>query len=191
MLSAPRPRAWAAFPRAVALGRETGECVERSRCAPQGEMASYVDNSFRQAVMKNPAERTPQVSRAATRLGLVSADCALPGPRHCWAGETARSPIQDFPCPNFQGHSFQTALRLLPSPLLSFTLRSLGLTLPMGLRGRSAVSRAGFSRVLLSRASESWDPVLPPRLARYSCRPDCRLSYSLASLPSLEFRGVS
>ncbi|VCW49920.1 unnamed protein product [Gulo gulo] len=23
-------------------------------------MASYVDNSFRQAVMKNPAERTPQ-----------------------------------------------------------------------------------------------------------------------------------
>lgn len=24
-------------------------------------MASYVDNSFRQAVMKNPAERSPQV----------------------------------------------------------------------------------------------------------------------------------
>lgn len=60
MLSAPRPRAWAGLPRAVALGREAGECVERSRCAPQGEMASYVDNSFRQAVMKNPAERTPQ-----------------------------------------------------------------------------------------------------------------------------------
>lgn len=60
MLSAPRPRAWAGLPRAVALGREAGECVEWSRCAPQGEMASYVDNSFRQAVMKNPAERTPQ-----------------------------------------------------------------------------------------------------------------------------------
>lgn len=60
MLSAPRPRAWAGLPRAVALGREASECVERSRCAPQGEMASYVDNSFRQAVMKNPAERTPQ-----------------------------------------------------------------------------------------------------------------------------------
>lgn len=78
MLSAPRPRAWAAFPRAVALGREAGECVERSRCVPQGEMASYVDNSFRQAVMKNPAERTPQVRRAASRRGLGSADCALP-----------------------------------------------------------------------------------------------------------------
>ena len=31
---------------------------------PRGEMASYVDNSFRQAVMKNPAERTPQVRPA-------------------------------------------------------------------------------------------------------------------------------
>lgn len=70
MLSAPGPRAWAGLPRAVALGREAGECLERSRCAPQGEMASYVDNSFRQAVMKNPAERTPQVRRAATRLGV-------------------------------------------------------------------------------------------------------------------------
>lgn len=67
VLSAPRPRAWAGLPRAVALGREASECVERSRCAPQGEMASYVDNSFRQAVMKNPAERTPQVRSAASR----------------------------------------------------------------------------------------------------------------------------
>ncbi|EGW00525.1 hypothetical protein I79_011995 [Cricetulus griseus] len=99
-------------------------------------MASYVDNSFRQAVMKNPAERTPQVRRAASSRGLVSADCALPVPRHSCAEEAAQASIQDFPCPNFQGHSFQTVLRLLPSPLLSFTLHSLWLTLLVGLRDK-------------------------------------------------------
>lgn len=47
---------------AAALGREeAAEGAERPRPGPRGEMASYVDNSFRQAVMKNPAERTPQV----------------------------------------------------------------------------------------------------------------------------------
>jgi len=46
---------------AAALGREEAdEGAERPRPGPRGEMASYVDNSFRQAVMKNPAERTPQ-----------------------------------------------------------------------------------------------------------------------------------
>lgn len=46
---------------AAALGREeAAEGAERPRPGPRGEMASYVDNSFRQAVMKNPAERTPQ-----------------------------------------------------------------------------------------------------------------------------------
>lgn len=135
MLSAPRPRAWAGLPRAVALGREAGECVERSRCAPQGEMASYVDNSFRQAVMKNPAERTPQVRRAASRREVdVCRLRPFSAPALRVLGKQSISPIQDFPCPNFQGHSFQTVLRLLLSPLLPFTLRSLWLTLPVGLR---------------------------------------------------------
>lgn len=51
---------------AAALGREeAAEGAERPRPGPRGEMASYVDNSFRQAVMKNPAERTPQVRPAS------------------------------------------------------------------------------------------------------------------------------
>lgn len=47
---------------AAALGREEAdEAAERPRPGRRGEMASYVDNSFRQAVMKNPAERTSQL----------------------------------------------------------------------------------------------------------------------------------
>lgn len=108
VLSAPRPRAWAGLPRAVALGREAGECVERTRCAPQGEMASYVDNSFRQAVMKNPAERTPQVRRAATRRGVgvcrlrpSSAPALL-----CW-GSIPFPPSRTFPAPTSKGILFR------------------------------------------------------------------------------------
>lgn len=40
-------------------------------------MASYVDNSFRQAVMKNPAERTPQVRPAGARPDWCLVPCAL------------------------------------------------------------------------------------------------------------------
>lgn len=70
----------AAAAAAAALGREEAEQgAERPRAGPRGEMASYVDNSFRQAVMKNPAERTPQVRPAGAR-----------GPRLCWqAGKPA------------------------------------------------------------------------------------------------------
>ncbi|KAJ7409200.1 hypothetical protein WISP_116231 [Willisornis vidua] len=35
-------------------------------------MASYVDNSFRQAVMKNPAERSPQVEKVSRILIGIS-----------------------------------------------------------------------------------------------------------------------
>lgn len=56
---------------AAALGREeAAEGAERPCSRPRGEMASYVDNSFRQAVMKNPAERTPQVSPAPAASSL-------------------------------------------------------------------------------------------------------------------------
>lgn len=52
---------------AAALGpEEADEGAERPRPGRRGEMASYVDNSFRQAVMKNPAERTSQVRPVGT-----------------------------------------------------------------------------------------------------------------------------
>lgn len=83
------------------LGREeAGEGAERRpRPGRRGEMASYVDNSFRQAVMKNPAERTPQVSparyrrrpRAGPRLCL--AGCALPQTPSCYPLPGAVRPL--------------------------------------------------------------------------------------------------
>lgn len=48
---------------AAALGREEAAegGAERFPARAAGEMASYVDNSFRQAVMKNPPKGPPQV----------------------------------------------------------------------------------------------------------------------------------
>lgn len=155
MLSAPRPRARAALPRAVALGREAGECVERSRCASQGEMASYVDNSFRQAVMKNPAERTPQVRRAASRRGVgvcrlrpSSAPALL-----CW-GSIRFPPSRTSPAPTSKGILFKrSAIVALSSAVLYAALPVADLA-----RGSAGlvVYRVCVSPAPLSWGSESW-----------------------------------
>lgn len=75
-------------------------------------MASYVDNSFRQAVMKNPAERSPQVGgpfsgRAWRRAGGPLADEGV-GARVCsWGAERSggerRRRASFFPLPGL-GH---------------------------------------------------------------------------------------
>lgn len=141
MLSAPRPRAWAGLPRAVALGREAGECVERSRCAPQGEMASYVDNSFRQAVMKNPAERTPQVRRAASRREVDVFQCpGTPG-----AGEAVHFPHPGLPLPQLPRAFFSDR-----SAIVALSFAALYAALPVadlarGFAGLDAVYRACLS----------------------------------------------
>lgn len=62
-------------------------------------MASYVDNSFRQAVMKNPAERSPQVGgpfsgRAWRRAGGPLEDEGV-GARVCsWGAEGRGEGVQ-------------------------------------------------------------------------------------------------
>lgn len=124
---------------AAALGREEAdEGAERPRPGPRGEMASYVDNSFRQAVMKNPAERTPQVRPAGTWLDLCFAGCALSCPRPPFLTQLApRTPLLPSGPPTFNGipspnlfpwsswvyFSLSSIFFSLPSPLLTFLLR--------------------------------------------------------------------
>ncbi|CAM9667243.1 unnamed protein product [Rangifer tarandus platyrhynchus] len=98
-------------------------------------MASYVDNSFRQAVMKNPAERTPQVRPASA---APSQPPSLPTP---FAPRTRAS----HQVPNFQWLPISKPSPARPGvifPSLGFSSFRclLGTVLPSRLSGAAARS---------------------------------------------------
>lgn len=106
---------------AAALGREEADTgAERPRPGPpRAEMASYVDNSFRQAVMKNPAERTSQVRPGGTRP-LRASEAAPAG-----TSSAQLQPVSQSLSPVSPGVLFRLleGLLWLPSPFLTFPRR--------------------------------------------------------------------
>lgn len=97
-------------------------------------MASYVDNSFRQAVMKNPAERTSQVRPGGTWARWCLLGCAPSPPPHLPYLPLPNTVRPAHPAPpdrtsNFQLHPSSESLPLASLGLF-FRLLDLLLFLP-------------------------------------------------------------